>query len=253
VERGVPLEAISDDEEDPYIDEEDQEDIDLDADSEDGDEEEIMPPKRTPNKPATGRKNSAVNDDSTTEDISSRLFEMNIGGIPLWSMDFSLPYILSVYNADLDQMVRVDVFVPTLPREFFIPDIMAGGQKMQVKIQVPPFFPDERRVIQSNEGVDGFNHNTHQAQSFKDQCERIVSAHGMMAIYGRPMEISMPFVCEERLVEWEIQAYVNDLGTLTDDLGGEQFHAVLSIVARKLRTKRKTEGRFRVVGGGSMA
>jgi hypothetical protein len=70
----------------------------------------------------------AVTSDSTTEDISSRLFDMNISGIPLWSMDISLPYILSVYNADLDQMVRVDVFVPTLPRELFIPDIMAGGR-----------------------------------------------------------------------------------------------------------------------------
>jgi hypothetical protein len=64
-------------------------------------------------------------------------------------------------------------------------------------------------IIQSNEDVDGFNHNTHQAQSFKDQCERIVAAHDMMAIYGRPMEITIPFVCEKWLVEWEIQAYPN--------------------------------------------
>jgi hypothetical protein len=84
-------------------------------------------------------------------------------------------------------------------------------------------FPDERRVIQPNDGVDGFNHNTHQAQPFKDQCERIVAAHDMMAIYGRPMEITMPFVCEERIV----QAYHNNLGTITDNLGGEQFHAML--------------------------
>ena len=30
-------------------------------------------------------------------------------------------------------------------------------------------------------------------------------------IFGKPMEIVMPFVCEERIVDWEIQAYPNDL------------------------------------------
>ena len=178
---------------------------------------------------------------------------MNITS-PLFSMDFKLPFILTVYNDNLDQMVKVEVLVPTYPKEFFLPDLVSGGKKLEINIQAPPFFIDEGRVIASNAGVEGFNKNTHQAQAFKDNCESIHASFGMKnTIFGKPMEIEMPFDCEERIVDWEIQAYPNDLGTLTDDLGGEQFHAVLVVYARKLRTKRKTHGGFRVIGAAAAA
>lgn len=128
---------------------------------------------------------------------------------------------------------------PFLPKEFVIPDIMKGGRKLQV--QVPPFFADEERVLASNVGVARVNHNSHQAQNFKDQCQKIVAANGLCLV--SQWRSRCPFI-----VEWEIQAYSNDLGTLTDDWAGEQFLAEFSIVARKLRTKRKTTGGFRVVG-----
>lgn len=241
------MDDISDDEEDPYEDE-DEEDIDLEADSEG---EEDMPPK-IPSKRATPSKpRKTPSEDSTTgEDLPSRMSDMALSNAPMFSMDFQLPFILSVFNEQLDQMVKVEVLVPTLPKEFFLPDIISGGKKMEVSIQVPPFFVDEGRVIASNAGVAGFNQNTHQAQAFKDQCEVIHESNGMKnTIFGKPMEIAMPFVCEERIVDWEIQAYRNELGNLTDDLGQEQFHAVLVVIARKLRNKRKTTGGFRVIGG----
>ena len=51
----------------------------------------------------------------------------------------------------------------------------------------------------------------------------------------------------ERIVSWEVQCYVNDLGELTDNLGGQQFHGVLAIILQKNRSKRRTKGSFRVV------
>jgi hypothetical protein len=66
-----------------------------------------------------------------------------------------------------------------------------------------------------------------------------------------PMNVVLPFACEERLVSWELQAYANDLGDLTDNCGGQQFHGILVVILRKLGTKRKTAGGFRVVGGGN--
>jgi hypothetical protein len=115
------------------------------------------------------------------------------------------------------------------------------------------FITNEKGAIQSNAGVVGFNEDTHYAQAHREQCEDIQAAFGLKnAIIGKPMQIDMPFICEERIVDWEIQAYPNDLGDLTDDLGQQQFHALLVVFARKLRTKRKTTGGFRVVGGAEM-
>ena len=104
--------------------------------------------------------------------------------------------------------------------------------------------------MKSSHGVAGFNKNTHQVQAFKDQSEEILSDNNMMlsSIFGRPMEIAMPFVCEERIVSWEVQAYPNEMGTLSDDLQNEQFHAVVVIVMQKLRNKRLKVGGFRVIG-----
>jgi hypothetical protein len=36
-------------------------------------------------------------------------------------MDFQLPYIISVYNEQLEELCHVDIFVPSLPKEYFIP------------------------------------------------------------------------------------------------------------------------------------
>jgi hypothetical protein len=73
----------------------------------------------------------------------------------------------------IDQMVKIDVFIPALPEAYFIPDVGSNGRTFELKIQMPPFFADENRVIKKNSGVEGFNQNTHEAQSFNDVCERI--------------------------------------------------------------------------------
>jgi hypothetical protein len=123
-----------------------------------------------------------------------------------------------------------------LPKDFFFPDITGGGKKLTIKIQVPLIFVDENCVIELNAGVAGFNQNTRQAQAFKDKSEAIIANHNIMinSIFSTNMEISMPFVCEEHLVGWEIQAYPNDLGDLEDDLRSPQFHAVFCVIVQKL-------------------
>jgi hypothetical protein len=44
---------------------------------------------------------------------------------------------------------------------------------METSIRAPGFFTDEKRVLKSRSGVNGFNQNTHEAQAFKDVCEQI--------------------------------------------------------------------------------
>lgn len=62
------------------------------------------------------------------------------------------------------------------------------------------------------------------------------------------MGITMPFVCEERIVEWELQAYPNELSEdMAAELEDQQYHVILCITVRKLKSKRKTTGGFRVI------
>ena len=194
---------------------------------------------------ADSKKGSIDDNEDLLSDVNSMLLSE---GVPIYSMDFKLSFIISVYNDVLDQMVKVKVFIPILSKEFFIPDVIFGRKKVSIKIQVALFFVDERHVIQSNKRVVGFNQNMHQAQAFKDWSEAVLVHYNMMidSIYGTSMEIAMPFVIEERIVAWEIQAYLNDLGNLEKYLGCPQFLAVLSVVVQKLRNKRLNIGSFRV-------
>jgi hypothetical protein len=135
--------------------------------------------------------------------------------------------------------------VPLLPQEYFTPDIENGRRTLSLKIQVPAFLVDESRVIESNEG---FSQNSSEAQAFKNVCEKVYSDHhGLLAnnLFGKPFEITMPFVCEVRITHWKIQADANKLGSLSEELGN-QFHCLLTVlvVQRKLRTKRVTKGGF---------
>lgn len=251
---GTNLEDISDDDDDAneFVDNEEEEDIDLDADdfSEEEEEEEEedtkMPPKTARKK--TPPKKYA----DTADDLSSKISRMKVNEAKPFFMCYKCPFIMTTYNEGLDIMVKIEFFVPTLPREYFIPDVVNGGWGCELRIQVPGFFVSEERVIVSNNHLQGFNQNTHEAQSYKDVCEKIDAHFGMTdMIFGdEPQVADLPYQCEERVVSWEIQGYPNDLGELTDQFGGQQFHQVLAVVMRKLKTKRRTTGGFRVVGVG---
>lgn len=259
------MEDISDDNSDPFVEEEEEDEEEQGSfDSESDEGEDINMPRATslprggggtPNrKKSTPKKTVAPTaraGETSGEDLSARMNQMDISAVPMFCMDWTCPFILSTYNEDVDIMIKAQVLVPIYPKEYFIPDVGNGGMQLEIRLQVPSFFVDEARILESNAGQAGFNVNTYQAQSFKDVCEQIDTHYGMLNnIFGAtPMIIALPFACEERLVDWEIQAYPNDLGTLTDDLGGQQFHACLSITLRKHKTKRKTTGGFRVVGG----
>jgi hypothetical protein len=247
------LEDISDDDSDPFdSEEEEEEDSDLEGFEEDDEissnlQEEDSTMSTPSKKKRTPRKSTpVVSSSDTVKDLTSSISRMKV--FESFSLDYKLPYIITDYKEGLDDMCNVEILVPTLPKDFFVPDVSDGGKELEVSMKVPPFFVNENRVLQTNQG-DGFNQNTHQAQAFKTQCQDINNRFTTRDnIFGKPMIVKLPFVCEERIQRWEIQAYVNDLGTLTDDLGGQQFHSVLSVTLMKLKSKRRTEGGFRIVG-----
>lgn len=253
-EGGVNLEDISDDDSDPYDDggdsseEEASEEVDGEFESEEEVEDDTMP-KTTPSKKRTPIKRASTPDDENV--LSSKMNRMSMNKpVKEFSMEWKLPFIMNTFNEGIDQMVKIDVFVPALPEEYFIPDVGSGGRTFELKVQMPSFFIHEERVIKKNSQVEGFNQNTHEAQSFKDVCERIDTHFGMTdKIFGdKPFTVDLPFVVEERIVEWEVQAYVNeDIEDKFEDESQTQYHFVLQAKMKKLATKRRTAGKFRVI------
>jgi hypothetical protein len=167
---------------------------------------------------------------------------------PPFQFDCVHPYTMSTYDEGDDEMCDLFFFVPTLPLDYFVPEVGNQGNVFSVATRIPNFFFTFKRILQANRSVSGFNKNTSQAQAYKKVCDYIDNHHGHRdVIYGNPQFVQLPFSCEERIVHWEIQANKNNLGALTDQLGGQQFHSVLWAKLRKLKDKKRTVGKFRII------
>ena len=242
------MEEVSDDNTD-YEDEE-EEDIDLE-DFEEEDQADIEEEETTTMAPSSAKKKSTprkVAAPDPIDDLTKSVSKMGVAPSS-FCMDFKFPFIMTTYNEHLDVMCRVEFYVPTIPKEYFIPDVI-NGNVLSLKVQVPSFFYSENRVLDSNANTNGFNQNTHEAQAFKNQCEEIDNYFGLVdAIFGdKPQEVKLPFTCEDRIVDWEFQAYPNELGDLTDEFGSLQFFGCISVKLRKLKQKRRAAGGFRIIG-----
>jgi hypothetical protein len=70
-------------------------------------------------------------------------------------------------------------------------------------------------------------------------------------IYCNPPQlVQLPFFCEERIVEWEIQgSKTENVGTIPDgnNVDHQQFYFVLYAKLRKLKVKKRTAGTFRII------
>jgi hypothetical protein len=263
-EQNIPFDSVPDDSgtEDEYkLGEEDTDSDDEELGEEEDDEDTMA--KKTPKKAAAANSKGAsapspaAGAATSEDDLSTRMNRMSMrsntttapaGTGRRWSMEYQCPWLLTEHNEGSDTMLTAEIFVPMFPRDHFIPDITNGGSTLELQTSVPRLFIDQSRVLTANAST-GFNENTYKAQAFRAVCEEIDAHFNMMpSIYGRPQSIPLPFQVEERIVNWEIQAYVNENDELTDGLGSQQFFAILTVEMRKLRTKRRTTGGFRVIG-----
>jgi hypothetical protein len=247
-----------DSEEDEDYEAEDQEDIALEESFEAEDIESLLAdqteedmPSSTPSKKRTPKKASTPAGESSVAVITSSMKNMNVNASSPFSFSTVFPYTITTYDEGDDQMCDLFCFVPTLPLEYFLPDVIEKGNVFSLSMRVPNVFFTFKRVLLANKDVKGFNKNTSQAQAYKKVCQTIDNHHGHRdEIFGDPQMVPLPFSCEERIVTWEIQASKNDLGSLTDDLGGQQFHYVLWAKLRKLKDKKRTTGKFRIIEDG---
>jgi hypothetical protein len=246
---GIGLSDIEDDSgtEGEYEEQEEEDDEELEEDQAEADNMGKSTPAKKKSTPGKAAKSVL-----TPDDLADNLGEMSLGTSgngPVFSMNFIFPYMLSIYNESVDIIVKIEVFTPLLPKDYFIPDVVAAGQRVEIRTRVPTFFYNEQRVIKSNTTTQGFNENTHEAQAFKSVCDMVDAHYGLANhVYGdKPMVIKLPFTCEERILSWECQAFRNKCGDLQTQLDARQYHHVLTIKCMKLKTKRRSEGAFRII------
>jgi hypothetical protein len=111
----------------PYV-------IDGDTNVEEEEKENATAPKTPKKTPSTTKKaKRGLVGEAIGEAFVSRMADLSIEA-PMYLMDFKAPIILTPYKDQLDDMLKVQVFVPILPRAFFVPDIVDGGNKLEIKM-----------------------------------------------------------------------------------------------------------------------
>ena len=141
--------------------------------------------------------------------------------------------------------MKIDIFSITVPKEMIHPHVIEGAM-FHLKVQIAASFTMEARIIAAETKTESFKKNTHLAQEFKSQCEAIDKyCNYTKEIFGAPQIIALPFVCEERIVAWEVQAYPIEDASLTDLLGSSQLFQTISVTLRKLRHKCRIIGGFK--------
>jgi hypothetical protein len=150
-------------------------------------------------------------------------------------------------------MCDIHFCVPSYPLEFFLPDVINNRLTFSLTSKLPVFFVQASRILLANQGRSGFNANTSQAQAHKKVCDTTIDQDNNFKddIYCNPPQlVQLPFVCEERIVEWEIQGSKNEnVGTIPDgnNVDHQQFYFVLYVKLRKLKVKKRTAGTFRII------
>lgn len=169
-----------------------------------------------------------------------------------FGMDFHVPFQVFQYTEDSRDHVTVEFLTMTMAKDCFRPKVCANGLELQLGVVVPSFFASEDRLMVAN-AEDGFNMNTHKATSFEKIVKKIHDKYGWDEsdeIIGNPQVVKLPFKCEEDIVDWEVQAFINSNDDLNSDLGGNQFFFILSVqlVSVVKSRKKKTKGGFRILG-----
>ena len=90
------------------------------------------------------------------------------GGVKRYSITKDRTYIIYDFMQDRKHYCIVDVFIPSMGRDNFTPQVMPGGNKLSIGMVSPKFFFQYDRLTLANMLNVGFNENSHKATSFEE-------------------------------------------------------------------------------------
>ena len=213
--------------------------------------EDLKPPAKPAKKEEQGENYSF--EDHLTEDFG----KMSVASTTPFSLGVQFPYLLYSYKEDDRDRVTVDFLVVAQAQDAFRPVVPPGGTELHVGMALPKFFIDRTRLLEAKAGDATFTINTNKATSFSAVVEKVEASAGItddnrdtesFELLSTPMKVKLPFVCEEEIVEWEMQAFQNNDVDFTDACAGLQYFFILTVTLQSVvKKKERKAGGFRVI------
>ena len=174
-----------------------------------------------------------------------------------FSLQVQFPYLQYTYTEDERQRVTTDFLVIAQGEKLYRPFVPPGGSELHVGMVLPKFFIDKTRLIEAKAGDASFTANTHKVTAFADVVAKVEKTAGIdddnrdidaIEFLAAPMKLKLPFLCEEEIVEWEMQAFQNNDEDFIDGCGGYQYYFILTVTLQSVvKKKEKKVGGFRVI------
>ena len=139
-------------------------------------------------------------------DLSNNLSNMylrnsgNSGGVKRYSITKDHTYMIYDFIQDRKHYCIVDIFVPSMGRDKFTPNVMPGGNRLSIGMVSPKFFFQYDRLKMANMLNVGFNENSHKAIAFEQalrDMRRYLKVKKGGEVLGEDMIIPLPFRCDQ--------------------------------------------------------
>ena len=147
----------------------------------------------------------------------------------------------------------VDFLVPTQAESNFKPAVKNNNIFALVTL-VPEVFTKKRRLIDAHAKDAQVNTNAHKVTSFAETADAVEKDHtnpitDELELIGTPQEITLPFACEEEIVDWECQLHMSEENNCQEELDSNDHFNVLSVnLVSVEKKKKKKRGKTRVIG-----
>ena len=239
------LEDISDDSDDPF-----EEDL---ADTESADEEELiaddeedlligerMPvtPARTPasarKKPNPPRSAAKKLVGAPMEDLTNKFSQMAVAKQRVESKHCHFPWFCFQYKANGGRdHTTIRIHGLCRPKSHFKISVVSGGKMLELRVRISDrlYSKPMNNAILLALGI------LHDLSGLKNAFEAMVgditkSMEDKKRIWSDPMHIPLPFECEEQVVQWDVIFTPVNIEELTDEVGGQQFDAIVHVELR---------------------
>ena len=188
-------------------------------------------------------------------DLSNNLSSMylrnsgNSGGVKRYSITKDHTYMIYDFIQDRKHYCIVDIFVPSMERDTFTPNVMPGGNMLSIEMVSPKFFFQYDRLKMANMRNVGFNENSHKATAFEQalrDMRRELKVKKGGEVSGEDMIIPLPFRCDQHIVRWGLLSFENKDREVMDKHNPDvQMNDILSLTLlseEKMESDEEEEG-----------
>lgn len=195
--------------------------------------------------------------DEVEDDMLSKFSSMTLKGAPVksggcFNVSEEPTWLIYDFVQNDKHYCCVDVLTLTMGRDKFRPRVSANGRKVMVEMVKPKFFFGYERMENYHSNDSSFNGNTHKANAFKavlKETRKTMKVRRGQEITGKELTINLPFQCEVEIVEWGLQAHVNEDFEIQRVTKAEQLYYILSMTFLSTEKAEEVEkqGTFKIV------